>query len=104
MTTGYYGSWNRYSVVTDLANPEVTCKDWANYPYAEYNGVGGIINDSLFVCGGKNTDFETLDACHLIGPLETTENVAQLNVASFESAAVVLNQKLFVTGGAGQGN
>ena len=51
VTTGEQSGSSKSEIV-DLQNPNLKCKDWANYPFDRlYYATGQVIGNYAFICG-----------------------------------------------------
>ena len=67
VTTGYpYGN-GTHSEIINLNNDLSICEDIADAPYPMYGGAGGLVNNKLLICGGKNKEHEHIDNCFVLG-------------------------------------
>ena len=84
----------------DLLDPNIRCEPWPDYPREVYGAIGALINNTyLITCGGVDTQ-ESIRDCYMLDQ-STITPIHNLTVDSFYSAsAAVLNQSLFVSGGA----
>ena len=86
--------------IIDLINPTANCESWA-YPNKSLAGAAGgmMPNGRLVVCGGFVESASNLNnLCYLLGP-KSVNIIAELNESAFASAALVVNNSLWVTGG-----
>ena len=74
------------------------CNNWPDYPIGVYGATGGLIGDTVIICGGLNLDNEM---CYSLTSEEATF-VTHMSVRRWFAASIVLNDnKLWVTGGYG---
>ena len=76
------------------------CNNWPNIPISVYGATGGLIGDTVIICGGRGgLDDVYLDECYSLTS-EKAELVTHMSIGRVYAASVVLNDnKLWVTGG-----
>ena len=71
ITTGYPEENGTHSEVINPNNDLSICEDITDAPYAMYGGAGGLVNNKIFVCGGKHIHNKTMiDKCFVLGQEE----------------------------------
>ena len=94
VTTGFPFENGTRSEVIDLVNDLNKCDDLPDYPLQVEEATGGFISGKYpMICGGH---FYTYDQCLVLG---SDDLMVQLLTSRTESASVVLNNKLWITGG-----
>ena len=78
------------------------CNNWPNFPISVYGATGGLIGDTVIICGGWGTgNGSHVDECYSLTSEKATL-VTQMSVGRGYAASVVVNDnKLWVTGGYG---
>ena len=80
------------------------CKNWPDLPMDFYGATGGLIGNTVLICGGygkRNSSYRrsSLDDCYSMTSQKVTL-VTHLSVKRFNAASIVLNDNtLWVTGG-----
>ena len=88
------------TAIIDLVNPSNECQPWANHPVGTYGASGGILDNSLLICGGNSyTLGSRTDKCFVIDQSNSNEGTQKLPTKSGYSGFTVINQTLFMTGG-----
>ena len=100
VTTG----WNRngYQTDSDMLDLSVRgnskCYNWADFPKNVEAAVGGLIGDTILICGGGTQD-DSYDECYNLNQ-QTATFVTNMTAKRKCAASIVVNQKtLWVTGG-----
>ena len=65
VATGHDGNWNgkNYTQVVDLSLTN-DCATFPAYPISMRQAAGGLINNILTVCGGRDSSDNHLDTCY----------------------------------------
>ena len=93
------GSESTKSEIIDLADPDMKCEPWDDYPLDVYGASGKVVNDNVMICGGRDQKTKKImDKCYKLGP-NSTEAMPNLATPSYGSSSGVLNNSLFITGG-----
>ena len=80
------------------------CKNWPDFPIAVQRPIGGLIGNTVLICGGHTEDSHDVEACYSLTSQKATL-VTHLSVARFNAASIVLsNTILWVTGGSNGNN
>ena len=66
ITTGHPYENGTYSEIINLNDDLSMCEDFPNTPYPIQNGAGGLINDKILICGGKNLERRHIDTCFVL--------------------------------------
>jgi hypothetical protein len=100
ITTGWNSDGSvRTSEMIDLAiKSDSSCKNWAEYPKDVGSATGGIIKETVVICGG-GIDGEALDECYsLNGKVATL--ITHMSAKRKYAASLVINgTSLWITGG-----
>ena len=106
VATGYNRKNNDYydvkeTEIIDLVNPSNECQPWANHPVGTSAASGGILDNSLLICGGYTWSlvYSYTDKCFVIDQSNSNEGTQKLPTKSGSSGSTVINQTLFMTGG-----
>jgi N-acetylneuraminic acid mutarotase len=106
VTTGYPKST---SEIVDLAaKGDNVCKNWPDHPMVLYGATGGLIGNTVLICGGYgslNSSYSKsyLDDCYSMTSQKVTL-VTHMSVKRYHAASIVLNDNtLWVTGGKNSG-
>lgn len=83
------------------------CHNWPDFPISVIGATGGLIGDTVIICGGWDDyfgyDFEYVDECYSMTSEKATL-VTRMSVGRYFAASIVLNDNtLWVTGGSGGG-
>ena len=75
------------------------CNNWPDFPISVLGATGGLIGDTVIICGGEDSDSNYVEGCHSL----TSENptpVTQMSVNRTGAASIVINDNtLWITGG-----
>ena len=99
MTTGFNS--DGYQTTSEIADLTVKggnmCNNWPDFPIGVSRATGGLIGDTVIICGGFAGSF--VDECYSLTSEKATL-VTHLSVARHLPASIVLNDNiLWVTGG-----
>ena len=100
VTTGSGGDGRtNYSQVVDLSLTNV-CETFPAYPISMSRAVGGLINNSLTVCGGYDSSDNYLDTCYKydMAANEWTFLCNMQSKRSLHAAATLPDGSLYITG------
>ena len=79
------------------------CNNWPDFPIGVYGATGGLIGNTVIICGGRDSNF-VADECYTLTSDKATL-VTHMSVRRVYAASIVLNDKtLWVTGGGNDGN
>ena len=79
------------------------CNNWPNFPISVFGATGGLIGDTVIICGGEDSDSNYVDECHSLTSEKTTP-LTHMSVNRTGAASIVINDNtLWVTGGHGGG-
>ena len=84
----------------DLAiKSDSSCKNWAEFPKDVYSATGGVIKETVVICGGVVDPVESFDECYsLNGKVATI--ITHLTAKRAYAASLVINGvSLWITGG-----
>jgi hypothetical protein len=71
------------------------CNNWPNFPIGVHGATGGLIGDTVIICGGKDDN----DECYSLTSEKATL-VTHMSVGRYLAASIVINDNtLWVTGG-----
>ena len=71
------------------------CNNWPKFPFGVAGATGGLIGDTVIICGGWN-----IDECYSLNSEKATL-ATHMSVGRWSAASIVLNDNtLWVTGGA----
>ena len=80
------------------------CKNWPKFPIGLVGATGGLIGDTVIICGGQEIGFVYFDECYSLTSQKATL-VTHMSVARRNPASIVINDNtLWVTGGYNQGS
>ena len=76
------------------------CKDWAEFPKDVLFATGGVVKDTVIVCGGFNYDiYESVDECYSLDSKAATL-ITHMSAKRAYAASLVIDEKsLWITGG-----
>ena len=75
------------------------CNDWPDFPINSFGAIGGLIGNTIIICGGGDYSASYFDECYSLTTEEITL-VAHMSVERYDAASIVVNDKiLWVTGG-----
>ena len=79
-------------------------KNWPKLPIGLFGATGGLIGDTVIICGGQDPWFVYFDECYSLTSQKATL-VTHMSVARNNPASIVINDNtLWVTGGFNQGS
>ena len=89
------------SEIIDLSiKGDSNCKDWAQFPKDVSGPTGGVIQDTVIVCGGFNFDlYESVDVCYSLNSKTTTLKTHMSVGRAFAASIVIDETTLWITGG-----
>ena len=96
---GNNGNLNNYAQVVDLSLTNV-CETFPAYPISIAFSAGGLINNILTVCGGRDSSDNYLDTCYKYD-MAANEWSFLCNMQSkrgFHAAATLPDGSLYITG------
>ena len=100
ITTGFNDDgYQRTSEMVDLAiKSDSSCKNWAEFPKDVDSATGGVIKETVVICGGRIPS-ETFAECYsLNGKVATL--ITHMSAKRAQSASLVINgASLWITGG-----
>ena len=80
------------------------CKNWPDFPISVSGAVGGLIGNTVLICGGHTSNKTYVDACHSLTSQKATL-VTHMSVGRDNAASIVLSGTiLWVTGGSNKDN
>ena len=91
--------YQKTSEMIDLAiKSDSSCKNWAEFPKDVYSATGGVIKDTVVICGGGISG-ESFDECYsLNGKVATL--ITHMSIKRKYAASLVINKtSLWITGG-----
>ena len=102
ITTGHnVDGWQRDSKILDLSiKGGSNCKDWTDFPKDVDSATGGVIKDTVVICGGGDLNIgESFDECYsLNGKVATL--ITHMSAKRQYAASLVINgASLWITGG-----
>ena len=76
------------------------CNNWPDFPISTYGATGGLIGDTVIICGGFAVGvFSHVDECYSLTSEKATL-VTHMSVGRWYAASIVINDNtLWVTGG-----
>ena len=78
------------------------CNNWPDFPISVYEATGGLIGNTVMICGGHSENFDESQCYSLTS--EKVSLVTHMSVGRMAAASVVLNDNtLWVTGGISSG-
>ena len=76
------------------------CRDWAQFPKDLSGVTGGVIQDTVIVCGGVNYDlYESFDVCYSLNSKTTTLKTHMFAKRAYAASLVIDETTLWITGG-----
>ena len=76
------------------------CNNWPDFPISVLGATGGLIGDTVIICGGEDSNWNHVDECYSLTSEKATL-VTHMSVARYGAASIVYNDNtLWVTGGA----
>ena len=66
VTTGHPYVNGTHSEVINVNDHLSICEDFSDTPYPIQNGAGGLVNNKILVCGGKNLERRYIDTCFVL--------------------------------------
>ena len=100
ITTGKNSNgYQRTSEMIDLAiKSDSSCKNWAEFPKDVDSATGGVIKETVVICGGGNSD-ESFDECYSLNG-KVAALITQMSTEREYAASLVINgESLWITGG-----
>ena len=80
------------------------CKNWPDFPIGVSGAVGGLIGNTVLICGGHTSNKTYVDACYSLTSQKATL-VTHMSIGRDNAASIVLsNTILWVTGGSNGDN
>ena len=74
------------------------CNNWPDYPIGVFGATGGLVGNTVIICGGRDTNYVS-DECYSLTSDKATL-ITHMSVRRAYAASIVLNDKtLWVTGG-----
>ena len=74
------------------------CNNWPDFPIGVFGATGGLVGNTVIICGGRDTNYVS-DECYSLTSDKATL-VTHMSVQRAYAASIVLNDKtLWVTGG-----
>ena len=75
------------------------CHNWPDFPKNLKGATGGLIGDTIIICGGFNIGWDKVDECYSLTSEKATL-VTHMSVRRSTAASIVFNDNaLWVTGG-----
>ena len=75
--------------------------NWPDFPISVYEATGGLIGDSVIICGGWDNGYNTVNECYSLTSEKATI-VTHMSVGRSSAASIVINDNtLWITGGSG---
>ena len=71
VTTGHPYVNGTHSEVINLNDHLSICEDFTDAQYPMQNGAGGLVNNKILVCGGKNLERRYIDKCFVLRTSKT---------------------------------
>jgi hypothetical protein len=103
ITTGQNSDgYQRTSEMIDLAiKSDSSCKNWAEFPKDVDSATGGVIKETLVICGGiVNTgEFESFDECYSMNGKVATLITHMSAKRGYAASLVINGASLWITGG-----
>ena len=106
MTTGHNWNLDGYQTTSEIVDLTVKgrnkCNNWPDFPIGVQGATGGLIGDTVIICGGYGGAF--VDECYSLTSEKVTL-VTHTSVGRYGVASIVINDNtLWVTGGKGGWN
>ena len=77
------------------------CGNWPNIPIGVWKATGGLIGNTVVICGGRDGSYNQVDECYSLTS-EKVKFVFHMSVSRENAASIVLKDNtLWVTGGYG---
>ena len=110
MTTGWGSAgFQTTSEIVDLTvKGGNKCNNWPNFPFDVKGATGGLIGDTVIICGGYRGgsevgDTSDSDECYSLTSEKVTL-VTHMSVGRYQATSIVLNDNtLWITGGSNDG-
>ena len=75
------------------------CNNWGNFPISVDGAIGGLVGDTVIICGGKADNGYFVNECYSLTSEKAT-HVTHMSVGRRSAASIVINDNtLWVTGG-----
>ena len=105
MTTGHNLNLDGYQTTSEIVDLTVKgrnkCSNWPNFPIGVQGATGGLIGDTVIICGGYGGAF--VDECYSLTSEKVTL-VTHMSVGRYQATSIVLNDNtLWITGGSNDG-
>ena len=78
------------------------CKDWPKFPIGVFGATGGLIGDTVIICGGQKFGFASSDECYSLTSQKATLATHMSVARGFPTSIVINDNTLWVTGGLNQ--
>ena len=76
------------------------CNNWPDFPIFVSDATGGLIEDTVIICGGLDDSGNAVDKCYSMTSYEKATLVTHMSVGRSSAASIVINDDtLWVTGG-----
>ena len=104
ITTGKNADgYQRTSEMIDLAiKSDSSCKNWADFPKDVAGATGGVIKETVVICGGGNInigEFEAFDECYSLNG-KVAKLITHMSAKrAFAASLVISGASLWITGG-----
>ena len=94
-----YQRTSEASEMIDLAiKSDSSCKNWAEFPKDVVAATGGVIKETVIICGGGNSD-ESLDECYSLNGKVATLITHMSSKRKYAASLVINGASLWITGG-----
>ena len=100
ITTGKnFDGYQRTSEMIDLAiKSDSSCKNWAEFPKDVDSATGGVIKETVVICGG-GIPGETFDECYSLNGKVATLITHMSTKREYAASLVINGASLWITGG-----
>ena len=101
VTTGFNS--DGYQTTSEIVDLTVKggnkCNNWPNFLISVEGATGGVIGDTVIICGGYDDSYSSVDECYSLTSGKATL-VTHMSVSRRHAASVVINDNtLWITGG-----
>jgi hypothetical protein len=102
ITTGWNSDgYQKTSEMIDLAiKSDSSCKNWAEFPKDVFGATGGVIKETVVICGGGDLNmYESFDECYSMNGKVATLITHMSAKRKYAASLVINGASLWITGG-----
>ena len=101
ITTGFnHDGFQKTSEMIDLAiKSDSSCKNWAEFPKDVDSATGGVIKETVVICGGGMSPVESFDECYSMNGNVATLITHMTAKRAYAASLVINGASLWITGG-----